>query len=182
VSPQTPEAPPGLGAAGAPAPSVLEGDLARFVAADVLQFLRLAGASGRLEVDRLGEQVTVAFARGRPLWASTSGRSVRLGDAMLHRGWASSAELSAALKDQRERPAERLGSLLRERGVPQEYVAAGVGEVFRRLICLLSLWPDGDFRFVPGLPEAGCDAALEAELDRLLLEGLHQADLAQAHA
>jgi hypothetical protein len=160
----------------------LEGDLARFVAGDVLQFLRLAGASGRLECERGDERVEMAFAHGRPLWASTTGRAVRVGDVLLHRGWAAPAALDEALNDQRRRPGRRIGEHLRERGVPLECIAASVGEVFRRLVCLLSLWPDGRFRFVPGEATPVDDVELELELDRLLLEGLHQADLTQGTA
>jgi hypothetical protein len=158
-------------------PPALEGDLARFVASDVLQFLRLAGASGRLECERGDERVEMAFAHGRPLWASTTGRAVRVGDVLLHRGWAARSALDEALNAQRHLPGRRIGELLRERGVPVECVAASVSEVFRRLVCLLSLWPDGRFRFVPGEATAADDVELELEFDRLLLEGLLQADL-----
>lgn len=163
-------------------PPALEGDLARFVASDVLQFLRLAGASGRLECERGDERVEMAFAHGRPLWASTTGRAVRVGDVLLHRGWAARSALDEALQDQRRHPGRRIGELLRERGVPVECIAASVSEVFRRLVCLLSLWPDGRFRFVPGEATPVDDVELELELDRLLLEGLHQADLTQGTA
>ena len=160
----------------------LEGDLARFVATDVLQFLRLAGASGTLECERGGEIVRMSFAHGRPQWASTSGRSVRVGDVLTHRGWVSAAELDAALDSQRSQSGRLVGELLRERGVPGERVAAAVGEVFRRLVCLLSLWPDGRFQFAPGDAAESNDSELDLELDRVLLEGLQQADLAQGTA
>ena len=168
-----------------PAPAAtlaLEGDLTRFVATDVLQFLRLAGASGRLECVRGGECVEMAFALGRPLWASTSGHAVRVGDVLLHRGWTTPEALATALEAQREQPGRRVGELLREQGVPGEWVAAAVSEVFRRLVCLLSLWPDGRFRFVPGDAGDAADSDLDLELDRVLLEGLHQADLTQDRA
>jgi hypothetical protein len=173
--------PPDLGT-GAAESTALEGDLGRFVAGDVLQFLRLAGASGRLTFERHGERVEMAFAHGHPLWASTSGRGVRVGDVLVHRGWASEAELDEALQAQQARPERLIGELLRERGVPGDCVAESVAEVFRRLVCLLSLWPDGRFRFVPGDGALADDAELELELDRLLLEGLHQADLTQGTA
>jgi hypothetical protein len=160
----------------------LRGDLARFVATDVLQFLRLAGASGMLECERRGERVSLAFSRGRPLWACTSGRSVRLGEVLVHRGWTTVSELDAALGAQLDSPGRPVGELLRERGVAAEHVAAAVSEVFRRMVCLLSLWPDGTFRFVPGESPAHGDTDLDLELDRVLLEGLHQADLAQGTA
>jgi len=179
---------PSAAAANAPARkdershAALEGDLARFVASDVLQFLRLAGASGVFSCERAGERVEMAFAYGRPLWASTTGRGVRVGDVLLHRGWAARSALDQALDEQRHRPGRRIGELMCERGVPVECVAASVNEVFRRLVCLLSLWPDGRFRFLPGEAADAADVELELELDRLLLEGLHQADLTQGTA
>ena len=163
-------------------PAALEGDLSRFVATDVLQFLRLAGATGMLECERGGECVAVGFAGGRPLWASSSGRTVRVGDVLVHRGWVNAAELDGALEDQRADRQRRVGELLRERGVAGEHVSAAVSEVFRRLVCLLSLWPDGRFRFIPGEAASGEDSDLDLELDRVLLEGLQQADLSQAIA
>ena len=171
------EASSGQGGAASPTGGALEGALGPFVAADVLQFLRLAGVSGRLEFRRAGECIEVAFAHGRPVWARSNARAVRLGDVMLHRGWMSAEALAAALVDQRLRR-QKLGRVLRERGIPDEHVVAAVGEVFRRLVCLLSLWPDGRFRFVPGAEADPDDVPLELELERLILEGLHQADLA----
>ena len=164
------------------ATTALAGDLTRFVATDVLQFLRLTGASGRLHCERRGERVEMAFALGRPMWASTSGLAVRVGDVLLHRGWTTPEALDTALEVQRGRPDRRVGELLREVGVPGECVAAAVSEVFRRLVCLLSLWPDGRFWFVPGDAGDPADSDLDLELDSLLLEGLHQADLAQGPA
>ena len=184
MSPRVPrDGEPARAQAGrSPGSAALEGHLDEFVAADVLQFLRLAGASGMLECEYCDERVSLAFAMGRPLWASTTGRSVRIGDVLLHRGWATAAELDAALETQRDTSGRPLGEVLRERGVPAECVAAAVSEVFRRMVCLLSLWPGGRFRFVPGDPPAAGDSDLDLELDRVLLEGLHQADLAQGTA
>ena len=162
--------------------NALEGDLAQFVATDVLQFLRLAGATGSLECERAGVCVAIGFARGRPQWASTSGRAVRTGDVLVHRGWVDAIDLDEALEAQRVDPHRRVGELLRDRGVAGERVSAAVSEVFRRLVCLLSMWPDGRFRFIPGEEASGEDSDLDLELDRVLLEGLHQADLAQETA
>ena len=161
--------------------ATIEGDLSHFVATDVLQFLRLAGATGVLECERGGECVAVGFASGRPLWASTSGHAVRVGDVLVHRGWVEATGLTAALEAQRSDQHRRIGDLLRERGVAGEHVNGAVSEVFRRLICLLSLWPDGRFRFIAGEAVNGEDSDLDLELDRVLLEGLHQADLAQGN-
>jgi hypothetical protein len=161
----------------------LEGDLRHFFATEVLQFLQLAGATGRLEIERRGERAEIAFAGGRPVSARTTGRSVRLGDVLVHRAGLPREALESALDAQRRQPGELLGTVLVRAGeASAEEVSAAVAEVFRRLVCCLALWPDGRFRFVP-VPAGGeADVPLDAELDRLLLEGLHQADLAQAEA
>jgi hypothetical protein len=165
-----------LGQGGAAVGPALPGDLARFVATDVIQFLRFAGATGRLEFDRHGERVTLAFAGGRPEWATTSGRAVRLGDVLVHRGAIRRDTLEAAIADDAE-PGP-VGAIARRRGASAEQVDAAVCEVFRRIVCLLALWPDGTFRFVPGAAGVVDDAGLDLELDRVLLESLNQADLA----
>lgn len=165
---------------GAPA---LEGDLRHFFATEVLQFLQLAGATGRLEIERRGERAEVCFQVGRPLYARTSGRSVRLGDVLVHRGRVAQDVVDRALEAQRQRPEDRLGAMLIRAGdVSVDDVASAVAEVFRRLVCCLALWPDGRFRFVPEAAQDGDDTPLDLELDRILLEGLHRADLVQAEA
>ena len=158
--------------------SSLTGDIGRFLAVDVLQFLKLAGATGRLEFERHGERVRMEFAHGRPLWACGCGRTVRLGEVRVRRHGMAPATLALALADQASQPGERLGRLLAARGVTPDAVAEAVAEVFRRLVCMLSLWPDGRFEFTPGAESGSDDAGLEFELERLILEGLHQADLA----
>ena len=175
--------------AGTPA---LEGDLSRFLATDVLQFLKLAGATGRLEFERAGERIEIGFDHGRPTDGRCSGRSVRLGDVLVHRGVVSESTLASALADQRAGSGVRLGALLRaSHGVRDEDVASAVGDVFRRLVCALALWPEGRFRFRPDAntrAEAGAEADAEAdvlldvELDRLLIEGLHYTDLTSIEA
>lgn len=163
--------------------SALEGDLRHFFATDVLQFLQLAGATGRLEVERRGERAEITFTTGRPTSARTSGRSVRLGDLLVHRGVVPRAAVDRALAAQQSHPEELLGSMLvRDGDAPAEEVADAVAEVFRRLVCCLALWPDGRFRFIPGPPRGDGDVPLELELDRILIEGLHQADLVRAEA
>jgi hypothetical protein len=182
----TPRTADGPGAAGRLEPAevpALEGDLGQFFATEVLQFLQLAGATGRLEFDRAGERAEIGFEHGRPVSARTTGRSVRVGDVLVHRGAVPPAEIARALTEQQARPDQRLGTLLLASGAAgEDDVAAAVGEVFRRIVCGLALWPDGRFRFVPGEERGAGDVPLDLELDRVILEGLHRADLAQSGA
>ena len=159
----------------------LSGDLAHFFPAEVLQLLQLAQATGRLELERSGENAEVFVERGRPVFARTSGGSVRAGEILVHRGHVRREALERALDEQRAHPGRRLGVMLVGAGdATPEQVQQAVHEVLRRIVYGLLLWRDGRFRFVPGDPPTGEDVRLDLDLDRLILEGLRQADESRA--
>ena len=159
----------------------LQGDLSRFFPSEVLQLLQLAQATGRLELERSGERAEILVERGRPVSARTSGAAVRSGQVLLHHGAVSAEALEAALGRQRSGSGERLGAVLVASGdVTRDQVQTAVREVLRRILYGLLLWRDGSFRFVPGPVATEEDIKLDAELDRLILEGLRQADEARA--
>ena len=162
-------------------PTALEGDLAHFFPSEVLQLLRLAQAAGRLEFTRDSERVDLWYERGRPVFARTTGHSVRSGELLQHRGAVSAPALARALGRQREEPRRRLGELLVEQGdASREQVSDAVHEVLRRIVYNVILWKDGRFRFVPGEAAEGEDITLDLDLDRLILEGLRLADQERA--
>jgi hypothetical protein len=155
----------------------LEGDLERFPAADVLQFLGFSGASGRVEFERPGERAELVLEGGRPVRGHTSRGSVRLGEALVHRHALTGPALAAALAAQRDRPDEPLGALLVGSGAATvEDVTRGLTEVLQRIVLGILLWPAGRFRFEPGPPEPGAGVPFSTALDPLLFEGLQQAD------
>ncbi|HEY3215451.1 MAG TPA: DUF4388 domain-containing protein [Candidatus Eisenbacteria bacterium] len=159
----------------------LRGDLSRFSPSEVLQLLQLAQATGRLELERSTERAEIFVERGRPVFARTSGTAVRSGEMLLHRGAVSAEALDAALERQRAGSSERLGALLVASGaVAPDQVKRAVSEALRRLLYGLLLWREGRFRFLAGETMADQDIKLEADLDRLILEGLRQADEARA--
>ena len=150
--------------------AALEGDLGQFQPAEVLQLLQLAQATGRLELSRpaagafggtgRAEVVDVFFEQGRPVFARTSGQTVRTGEILVHRGHATrEADSGAAAPEQ---------------------VAQAVHEGERRILYGVLLWRDGRFRFQAGERAADNDLPLDLDLDRLILEGLRLADQARA--
>jgi hypothetical protein len=162
-------------------PASLEGDLAHFFPTEVLQLLQLSQASGRLELLREGERVELFLERGRPVFARTSGMSVRAGEVLLHRGHVAPEALARALEHQRTGGRRRIGELLVEAGEANlEQVRDAVHEVLRRIVYGLVLWRDGHFRFVPGECVNGEDIRIDLDLDRLILEGLRLADQERA--
>jgi uncharacterized protein DUF4388 len=162
------------------AAEALRGDLGHFFPAELLQLLQLAQATGRLELERSGERAEVYVERGRPVWARTTGACVRAGQILVHRGAASASAVEGALSRQREQPGRRLGTLLvAANETSPEQVRSAVQEGLRRMLYGLLLWRDGGFRFVPGEHAEHEDVKLELDLDRLILDGLRQADEAR---
>lgn len=165
----------------ADAPGALQGELVHFFPSEVLQLLQLAQATGRLELERPGEQAELYVERGRPVFARTSGAAVRTGQILVHRGVVSSEALERALAEQRVRPGPRIGALLVAAGAATpEQVRSAVNEALRRVVYGLLLWREGSFRFRPGEQSGSEDVKLDLDLDRLILEGLRQADEARA--
>lgn len=177
--------------------TALEGDLARFQPAELLQLLQLAQATGRLELSRAAtrsapgradavpgtvpETVDVFFDSGRPVFARTSGHAVRTGELLVHRGHASAEAVERALERQRRGGRGRIGELLREAGAATpEQVARAVHEGLLRILYGVLLWREGRFRFHADEPAPSDGLPLDLDLDRLILEGLRLADQARA--
>jgi hypothetical protein len=157
--------------------AALEGDLKHFLPSEVFQMLQLAQATGRLEFARATETAELFFERGRPVFARTTGQSVRVGQILVHRGDVSPDALELALAVQKDSPGERVGTMLVNSGaVTPEQVQRAVSEVVRRILYGMLLWREGRFRFNPGTRPEGEDVQLDMELDRLILEGLRIAD------
>ena len=161
--------------------SALDGDLRHFFPTEVFQLLQLAQANGRLVLERQRESVELWFERGRPVFARTSGASVRAGEVLVHRGLLSPEALRAALEQQASRPGERVGAILVGSGaITPEQLQTAVREVLRRIVYGVLLWREGRFRFLPGERIEAEDIQLDLDLDRLILEGLRLADQQRA--
>jgi hypothetical protein len=155
----------------------LDGDLRTFFPTEVLQLLSLAQANGRLELDRPGERAEVFIERGRPVFARTDGPSVKAGQVLVHLGLVQPEALETALAMQQERPRARLGAMLVESGaITPEQLQQAVQDVLKRILYGVLLWRDGRFRFYADERVAGEDIQLDIDLDRMILEGLRQAD------
>ena len=167
--------------------AALEGDLARFQPAELLQLLQLAQSTGRLELSRrvvgggTGETVEVFLENGRVVSVRADGHVVRTGDLLVHRGHASAEAVAQALDRQRQGARRRIGEMLREAGATTPaQVAQAVHEGMRRILYGLLLWREGRFRFHPDERAPLNDLPLDLDLDRLILEGLRLADQARA--
>jgi Domain of unknown function (DUF4388) len=154
----------------------LRGDLRHFFPAEILQLLSLAQATGRLELERSGERAEIFVERGQPVFARTSGASVKVGQLLVHRGTVAAETLDRVLQSAAS-PGERIGARLVAAGaVTPDQIQGAVRETLRRVLYGLLLWREGSFAFAPGEQALGEDIRLDLDLDRLILEGLRQAD------
>jgi hypothetical protein len=155
----------------------LRGDLRHFFPAEILQLLSLAQASGRLDLERPAERAEIFVERGQPVFARTTGPTVKVGQLLVHRGAVSAETLDGVLRSAPASPGERIGSRLVSAGVATaDDVQGAVRETLRRVLYGLLLWREGAFTFQPGEKAIGEDIHLDLDLDRLILEGLRQAD------
>ena len=158
----------------------LEGDLQHFQLPEILQLLRLAQATGRLDLERPRERAELYVENGRLTFARTDAKAVRTGELLVHRGHVRQVVLDAALSTQltHGRP---IGMMLVDAGATTiDRVRFAVDEVLRRIVYGVLLWQAGRFRFVPGERRENLDLEIELDLDRLIIEGLRQADQRQA--
>ena len=159
----------------------LEGDLEHFFPGEVLQFLQLSQAHGRLELERGGERAEIYFERGRPVFARTSAPSVKAGEVLVHRGELTPEALEQALARQHDRPGQRLGQVLVAAGaITPADLEEAVQDVLKRIVYGILLWRHGRFRFHPGERVDQEDIRLDFDLDRMILEGLRLADQPRA--
>ena len=161
--------------------TALEGDLEHFFPGEVLQFLQLSQAHGRLEIDRGSERAEIYFERGRPVFARTSAPSVKAGEILVHRGVLKPETLEQVLARQQDRPGQREGQKLIAAGaITPADLAEAVQDVLRRIVYGVLLWRQGRFRFHPGERAENEDIRLDFDLDRMILEGLRLADQERA--
>lgn len=155
----------------------LQGNLAYFFPTEVLQLLSLAHADGRLALERAGERADLFLERGRPVFARSSGHTVRAGQLLVHRGALAPEALEAALAAQQEHPGARLGALLVASGaITHEQLEEAVRDTLRRIVYGVLLWREGRFQYFPGERVTDEDIQLDLDVDRLILEGLRHAD------
>ena len=157
----------------------LEGDVQRVPLGEVLQMLRLQQQTGRFSVRRRGAEVTVAFRDGHIDVALAHGVSGEflLGRYLIAAGSVTREALDRVLAS-RTPGAGWLGEQLQRDGVitPDDLERALVRQT-SEIIYEMLRWPDGRFRFEPGVlaPQAQ-GARLGLPVGSLVLERFRRVD------
>ncbi len=150
----------------------LEGDLARFDFAEVVQAVHLSRRSGLLRLTRGPHRKDILVDQGRLVFASSTDPDERMGEVLLRRGRITLAQYDAA--SAALGPGRRLGTLLVERGA----LAAGdlvraVVDHTQEILWNAFQWSEGQYRFEEGggHPEM---ITLRMSTPEIVLEGLRR--------
>jgi hypothetical protein len=142
----------------------LQGDLATFSAADILQLLGLARSTGILRLRGDGEEeAMVCFVAGRPVYAYCAAMPSPL-DGLLMSGW------------QGEELWDRVVQIVRQGKVDRGALAEALFQRVRKVVGRVLPWREGEFSFLARelAPELPVDS--DVNLEGLILDLTRQAD------
>lgn len=160
----------------------LEGSLKVFKFPEVLQFLNRGRMSGVLYVTRRRAEVEIMFREGRIVGATSSVRSVKIGEMLLYAGRITRKALREALETQEHLGRTKfLGEILVERGlIPRDQLQEFIELQVKEEVWELFSWDEGNFRFEAGQVREAGTMAISLEVEPILLEGTRRQDEWQA--
>jgi hypothetical protein len=161
----------------------LEGSLKAFKFPEILQFLGRGQMTGILSLRRDSEEVRVSFHEGQIMGASSSARTVRIGEMLLYAGKISRQALDEALEAQEAAGGSNrfLGDLLIQRGlVTPEALRSFIELQIKEEVWDLFNWEEGSFRFEQSKVRRGGAIEIKLDVEPMLLEGSRRLDEWQA--
>ena len=157
----------------------IEGPLRELALTDVFQLLDLSRKTGVLTVtdDSGARKAVVRFERGGVVGAELAGSAGRIDRLLLRAGKVTEAQIEQAVREQRENPGRRFGTILVEMGaVTEADLRRQVSFQIEQTIFELIRWRDGYFRFeeAPVSDTAGVPVRIGTE--SLLMEAARRID------
>jgi hypothetical protein len=154
---------------------VLEGNLARFEAPDLLTFLNLCRRTGVLVMERPDQETKLFLREGRPVYATSTKEDLRLGAIVVRMGKVAAEALEPALA--RHGGVGRLGQvLITEKLITEAELASCLKVQVSEVIFDTFRWGQGVFTFWDGVPPPASAVTLEMDLQNLLMEGARRTD------
>lgn len=157
----------------------LEGSLKAFKFPEILQFLGRGQMTGILSLRRDEEEVRVSFRDGHITGASSTARTVRIGEMLLYAGRISRQALDEALEAQESGGGSPrfLGDILIQRGLANEDDLRSFIELqVKEEVWDLFNWEEGSFRFEQSKVRKAGAIEVKLDVEPLLLEGSRRLD------
>jgi hypothetical protein len=154
---------------------VLEGNLGRFEAPDLLTFLNMCRRTGVLVMERPEQETKLFLREGRPVFATSTKEDLRLGAIVVRMGKVTADLLEPALR--RHGGVGRLGQILiTENLITEAELASCLKVQVSEVIFDTFRWGQGVFTFWDGVPPPASAVTLEMDLQNLLMEGARRID------
>jgi len=154
---------------------VLEGNLARFEAPDLLTFFNMCRRTGVLVMERPDQETKLFLREGRPVYATSTKEDLRLGAIVVRMGKVAAEALEPALA--RHGGVGRLGQvLITEKLITEAELASCLKVQVSEVIFDTFRWGQGVFTFWDGVPPPASAVTLEMDLQNLLMEGARRTD------
>lgn len=154
---------------------VLEGNLARFEAPDLLTFLNMCRRTGVLVMERPDQETKLFLREGRPVYATSTKEELRLGAIVVRLGKVPAEALEPALA--KHGGVGRLGQvLITEKLITEAELASCLKVQVSEVIFDTFHWGQGIFTFWDGVPPPASAVTLEMDLQNLLMEGARRTD------
>jgi hypothetical protein len=155
---------------------VLEGNLARFEAPDLLTFLNMCRRTGVLVMERPEQETKLFLREGRPVFATSTKEDLRLGAIVVRMGKVLAERMEPALR-QHGGAGHRLGQVLvAEKLLTEAELASCLKVQVSEVIFDTFRWGQGVFTFWDGVPPPASAVTLEMDLQNLLMEGARRID------
>jgi len=155
---------------------VLEGNLARFEAPDLLTFLNMCRRTGVLVMERPDQETKLFLREGRPVFATSTKEDLRLGAIVVRMGKVEADRMEPALR-QHGGAGHRLGQILvAEKLLTEAELGSCLKVQVSEVIFDTFRWGQGVFTFWDGVPPPATAVTLEMDLQNLLMEGARRID------
>jgi len=155
---------------------VLEGNLARFEAPDLLTFLNMCRRTGVLVLERPDQETKLFLREGRPVFATSTQEDLRLGAIVVRMGKVLQERMDHAVS-RHGGGGHRLGQiLLADKLVTEAELASCLKVQVSEVIFDTLRWGQGVFTFWDGVPPPASAVTLEMDLQNLLMEGARRTD------
>ncbi len=156
-------------------PGGLRGQLRELPLPDILQHLRLSGATGVLSVVSGGARKALYLKKGRVLFASSNLPNDRLGEILIREGKITVDEYEASIRAITK--GKRQGKVLVEMGAlsPKD-LWEGVQAQVREIVFSIFLWDEGQFHFEESTLPDNERITVDLDILTLILEGVRRVD------
>ena len=154
-----------------------QGDLFDFPLPDLLWFLGSRSKSGWLTLVSNSTHMVFTFHRGKLVGARSSDGTQRLGSRLVDGGLIDDRQLQVALQVQNSKPGSpALGSILVELGtITTTQLERAIARQFGELVFRLLIFPAGNFRFDPGIPDLRGET-VNISIESEVFEAVRRAD------